>query len=528
MKQQKKQSSNHFAAINICAILLTLFFMGVLTLILPKPTVSEIEKRELAQRPKWSISNWFSGEFSKKYDAYYADTFPGREKFVSVSSHLEKMKGLQPDEVRIHQGNQTQNTADPSASASQEGQNKEENKEIDYNAYHDKNAPGNGLSGEGSGGEQIGSLFLYQNMGMQIFGSSEKASQRYAKIINSYAEELDGVKVYNLIAPSSIEFYLPQKYQGISSSEKENIQFLQEQLSNRVIAVDAYSEIEKHKEEYIYFRTDHHWTVRGAYAAYIAFCKAAQLEPLALDKMERHQIDGFVGTFYNQTQDEKLAQTPDFVEYFVPPTQMEIWRYQRGKPFQPLKTSLFASYATGGPNTYSVFLHGDFPLIHIKTDNHTGKKIMLVKESFGNAFAPFLVSHYDEVFIVDQRYFELNLTDFIKEKGITDLLILNNIFAINTEVRIAELEKIQHQTYVPYVPPVVTRPKEEPIEEQPQVEEEQKEPLENPQLPSENTPTDQTKPQKKPKKTDDKKEKEEKPYKSLSQSLAEEEAKGGE
>ena len=83
---------------------------------------------------------------------------------------------------------------------------------------------------------------------------------------------------------------------------------------------------------------------------------------------------------------------------------------------------------------------------------------MLIKESFGNAFAPFLVSHYDEVYIVDQRYFELGVEDFIKENGITDLLILNNIFAVNTSLRIDELETIRNQEYTPYVAPVVPQP----------------------------------------------------------------------
>ena len=76
----------------------------------------------------------------------------------------------------------------------------------------------------------------------------------------------------------------------------------------------------------------------------------------------------------------------------------------------------------------------------------------MTKESFGNAFAPFLVSHFDEVFVVDQRYFELNLTDFIREHGVTDMIFVNNIFAANTKIRIEELERIQNQTYVPYVP----------------------------------------------------------------------------
>ena len=479
--KREKQEGQSLHLVNVVVTLLILVAVGCLALILPKPTVSEIEKRELAKRPQWSWGSWFSGEFAKEYDAYYADTFPMREELVTAAARMETMRGLHPDDVRIHQSvpqpHPEEGSAAPQEESPQPQEDSTQTQPIDYESYQDPNAPGNGLSGEGSGGEQVGSLFLYQNMGMQIFGSSQSMSERYADAINSYAKALEGVQVYSLIAPTSIEFYLPSKYQGISSSEKENIELVNARLLPQVKAVDAYSEIERQKDDYLYFRTDHHWTVRGAYAAYLAFCQSAGLEPVALSEMERHQIDGFVGTFYNQTQDPKLAQTPDFVEYFVPPTQCQTWRYLRGKPFDPVESSIFASYATGGQNTYSVFLHGDFPLTHIKTDNQTGRKILLVKESFGNAFAPFLVSHFDEVFIVDQRYFEQNLSEFIREKGVTDLLFLNNIFAVNTRVRVEELERIQNQTYVPYVPPA------EPLEQE--MEDQQEEELQPPQTESE-------------------------------------------
>ena len=196
--------------------------------------------------------------------------------------------------------------------------------------------------------------------------------------------------------------------------------------------------------------------MRGAYQAYIAFCKTAGLTPVSLEEMEHHQIDGFLGTFYSQTHDQQLAATPDFVEYFVPPVEYTAWRYSTGSPYTPVESSLFASYATSGPNTYSVFLHGDFPLLHVQTGNNTGRKIMIIKESFGNAFAPFLVSHYDDVYIVDQRYFELGVEDFVRENGITDLLFLNNIFAVNTGVRIDELQGIQNQSYT--APATVQQP----------------------------------------------------------------------
>ena len=445
MKQSNR--SQQLYLVNVSVVIMLLVLVGILAVVLPKPTVSEVEKRELAAKPQWSLHSWFSGEYAEQYDAYYADTFPQREQLVSLASKLEQMQGVHPDDVRIHPagGNaqQSQQLPQPEPEAEQEPQQElaeePQSPTVDYDAYSDPNAPGNGLSEQGTAGEQVGSLFLYRNMGMQIFGSSQTLSEEYARVISSYAQQLNGVQVYNLIAPTSIEFYL-EKYQGIASSERENIDFVAQQMSDKVISVDAYSQIEKNREDYLYFRTDHHWTARGAYEAYIAFCKSAGLTPVSLEEMEHQQIDGFLGTFYSQTHDSQLAQTPDFVEYFVPPVQTTTTRYQTGAPFTPVDSSIFASYATGGQNTYSVFLHGDFPLTHIQTDNRTGRKILLVKESYGNAFAPFLACNFDEVYIVDQRYFELGLVDFVKEHGITDLLFLNNIFAVNTDVRIRELQ----------------------------------------------------------------------------------------
>ena len=346
MKQSNR--SQQLYLVNVSVVIMLLVLVGILAVVLPKPTVSEVEKRELAAKPQWSLRSWFSGEYAEQYDAYYADTFPQREQLVSLASKLEQMQGVHPDDVRIHPagGNaqQSQQLPQPEPEAEQEPQQElaeePQSPTVDYDAYSDPNAPGNGLSEQGTAGEQVGSLFLYRNMGMQTFGSSQTLSEEYARVISSYAQQLNGVQVYNLIAPTSIEFYLPEKYQGIASSERENIDFVAQQMSDKVISVDAYSQIEKNREDYLYFRTDHHWTARGAYEAYIAFCKSAGLTPVSLEEMEHQQIDGFLGTFYSQTHDSQLAQTPDFVEYFVPPVQTTTTRYQTGAPFTPIDSFL--------------------------------------------------------------------------------------------------------------------------------------------------------------------------------------------
>lgn len=452
--------------LNICVFLIAIVGVGALAWILPKETESLLEKRELAEAPTFSISNYFSGEFAKQTDMFFADTFPGRDGMVSFASKMEEMRGIRPGDVRIY------NAARPSTDIPKDDLSDDQTDPVDELGDNLKKetepAPGNGLTPDDGAvrGEQLGPTFLYKNMAMAIFGGNSAVANRYAQAINKYQAELgDSVQIYNMVIPTSIAFYLPEKNKDISGDQKENIDMIYAALDPKVKRVDAYTSIDKVKEQYIYFRSDHHWTVRGAYAAYEAFCETAGLEPVPLSEMEHHQIDNFVGTLYNETQDSKLKETPDFVEYFVPPGDFTVNRYLRNKPKTPVESSLFASYATGGQNTYSVFLHGDYPLTHVVTGKNTGRKILMVKESFGNAFAPFLVSHFDEVFIVDQRYFQLGLVDFIKEKGVTDLLFANNIFAANTDVRVNEISRITNQRYAPYVPkPVPPPPPPEPEE----------------------------------------------------------------
>ena len=101
----KRQRLQSLHLINVCVTVLTLIAVGVLALVLPKPTVSEVERRELAKKPEFTLESWFSGEFAQQYDAYYADTFPQREELVTMASKIESMEGIRPDDVRIYQAN---------------------------------------------------------------------------------------------------------------------------------------------------------------------------------------------------------------------------------------------------------------------------------------------------------------------------------------------------------------------------------------------------------------------------------------
>ena len=439
-------------AISFGAVLLVLVLMGICSLVLPKPTESVIERRRLAEKPDFTAEALLDGSYTEGMDLYYSDTFPGREKLVSLASFLKEHLGLRgEDDTRLH----TPTTGGEGGGAQSQPQaSSQPEQDLPEDAASSSSQP------EDPGTiNTVNALLINKGRAMQVFGGTEASAQAYAKILNGYLEALgDEVQIYNLVVPTSTEFYLPEKYRSMTRSESENIQQIYAALDPRIKTVDAVSLLRQHTDEYLYFRTDHHWTGLAAYYAFTRFAEAAGFEPQPLEAFTARRLENFLGSLYSQTQDSSLAENPDYVEYYLLPNQYEAWRYLPDAPFTPFATTLHGEYAQG-VNSYSVFLHGDFPLIQVKTDQNHGRKILVVKESYGNAFAPFLATYYDEVHIVDQRYFQLNLVDYIRQHEIHEVLFLNNVFAANTPYHQQCIANLRFQHYVP--------PAEEPEEEEP-------------------------------------------------------------
>lgn len=455
---------HRISAVNLAVILgvMAFFFLG--SLLLPKPVTSAVEKRDLARMPQFSAESLFRGKLTRDIETFYADTFPLRDQFVSLSAVLNEQRGIRVDNVRIvaPSGGETQDipsqpqvdAAAPAASVPQKQEAASSSSE-ESSAAPEPSPTENETVGPVSNG-----MFVYKGMAMSLFGGSDQMARWYADVVNTYQRELPGVQVYDMIIPTAIEFYVPDKYRDLTASQKRTMDVIYDALDSKVKKVDAYSKLKQHTDEYLYFRTDHHWTARGAYYAYQAFCEQAGFTPIRLEDCETKRLDNFIGTMYAQTQDSTLLQNPDYVEYFIFPQPYQAQLYARNSPYYGAPCSLWAEYAKS-PNSYSVFLAGDYPLIQVKTNIHNGRKIMIVKESFGNAFAPYLINHYEEVYIVDQRYFQLASVEFIKEHGINELIFANNSFAACTPYHIRCIDNMRHQAYVPYVPPETASSQEE-------------------------------------------------------------------
>lgn len=283
-------------------------------------------------------------------------------------------------------------------------------------------------------------LYIWNNMAFELFYGYNEAAGPYAQAIESFAAQLPGIRVYNLVVPNHCEFGLPQRLRDAlgCGSQRENTAYIYGSYQN-VIPVDAYDTLDQHKAEYLYFNTDTHWTGLGAYYAYRAFCDAAEAEPAALEDFTVETYDGFLGYLYQLCGESCLAGQPDHIDLYEPGFPYTAALSDDGESF----TEVAGVNSTDSSMGYSMYLWGDNPCFRIVNESlSTGRKLVLVKESYGNAVAPFLAASFDEVYVVDFRSFAGSLPSFCAGKGITDVLFLNSTIAANTYARVEDLQSL--------------------------------------------------------------------------------------
>lgn len=275
-------------------------------------------------------------------------------------------------------------------------------------------------------------IVLTSDAAMEMYSIAQKRLTEYGQTLSKLKSCVPEINVYSLLAPTRIAFYGPEEYRTGSHDQTRGIEIAYSAMTGGVETVDAYSHIARHTDEYIYFRTDHHWTARGAYYAYEAFCETAGLTCKPLSAHETGRLDGFVGSMYRYTHSEKLKENPDYVEVFYPTVEASGQFYSSpamtdGKNLRIISTSI-----TDSSSKYMAFIQGDKPLIKMTSACGSDRKILMVKESYGNAFAPFLLENFSEVYVLDPRQDGvkgMNLPQFLRDHGITDVLVLNYLMA---------------------------------------------------------------------------------------------------
>ena len=404
--------NNRSSFINIFIFLAIIYVFSMLNLISPKDeTISEVENRALAQKPVFSVNNLLSGDYFKEFESFFSDHFFSRENFVKISKNLSSLKGIKRrEDVRL---------------VDFEGQN----------AGGNENAEGK--SEKEDEGSTKGNLLILNDTVMEIYKFNADKSEAYADMISKVSEQLGSdVKVYSLLAPVQIEFLNNSKYKNLSDSQADAIKFINSKFSEKIIPVDAYEPIREHIDEYVYYRTDHHWTALGAYYGYAGFARAAGFDAIPLGNYTEGEAPGFLGHISTVNPTEKVNNNPDDVIYYNPPvkTDMTVYYYDKetGEKKSYVGKVIDEAYAKRDQK-YGVFLGGDFALGVIETDADTDRKIMVIKDSYGNAFIPFITSNYKEIYVVDPRHYKENIIELAKENNIHEVLFLNYILTTNFE-----------------------------------------------------------------------------------------------
>ena len=293
------------------------------------------------------------------------------------------------------------------------------------------------IKDDNSNGYSAYSIYVWNNQGFELFGSDEARATTYAETINGFADKLNGITVYDMVIPNHTEMGLPQRLKDSdapSTSQAENIKSIYSKLSDKVTPVNAYNYLADHNDEYIYFGSDHHWSGLGAYYAYSAFAKTNNLPVLSLDDCTEQQIEGFKGTFTNTAS----GLDTDTVHYWEFPYEVTMDITDESGNVNTY-TSPYYQYAEAGSLTYGVFIMGDHPLTVLNSASEnaeTGKKIAVIKESYGNAFVPYLTYNYEEVHVIDFRTFSDNLVSYCQQNGIDEVLFLNGVMSANTQIQL--------------------------------------------------------------------------------------------
>jgi len=277
--------------------------------------------------------------------------------------------------------------------------------------------------------EVVEAVIVYRGRALQIMGGTPGMAAPLIQAVNRYQQELGpDVTVYFMAMPIGSDFYLPERVNRGVLREKILIDGIHARLNPAVRAVRAYDRLAEHTAEYLYFNTDHHWTGLGAYYAYTAFAQAARFSPLPLSALSKGEIPNFLGTLYYRTMSPALKAKGDTVAYYRVPNRTEVMIYGSGSRVGQAGR-LYVEFAAGA-NAYGVFLGGDFPLMRISSDVRNGRRIVVIKDSYGNAFVPYLAAHYQDVFVIDYRSYKGNIKNLIREHGIQDVLFAHNTFVV--------------------------------------------------------------------------------------------------
>lgn len=281
------------------------------------------------------------------------------------------------------------------------------------------------------------------NTAYEQYDYIEDIADKYADVINNIAATLkEKADIYNIIIPTSIGITLPdnKKKDANSSDQKEALEKILSKMSDDVNIVPLYDELMSHRKEYIYFRTDHHWTAKGAYYAYNSFCRAKHIMPNKLEDYKRKLFGDFTGSFYKDTKQATYLKKDKFYVYY-PIDNINLTLKYTNNDGVTVNGNVIENASNYGESLkYSAFIDGDNPFTIIENNAlNDNSSCVVIKESFGNSFIPYLADHYQKIYVIDYRYWNGDLTTLVEDNAINDVIIINNISMTRNSYQVGKM-----------------------------------------------------------------------------------------
>jgi len=449
-RKTRNRMNGWIRAAKIGAFFLTLLiiaFIGILWFARPK--TSDVEKRTLTQFPKLTLATFWNGEFFSGVDTWYADTFPTRESLISGSKWLESHYGSRGEQVigeaktadEIPTGDETDEPGPAPVTPDDIVPQPEPEPEI---KLPDTEGLENGTVY--ALGEFQGNIYITDNCGYELYYFTKASADRAAEGLNEIYDAIgDKVEMYVMIDPNSAGVMLDQSVLDSMgcSNERDAIHYVYGKLKDGIHKVNAVDNLIPHNAEYIYFHTDHHWTALGAYYAYQAFCVEKGVMYHDFKTYESMEFPGFLGTFYSYSnQSQALKSNPDTVVAYVPKgTNLMEMTQKDGNAYDWNIIQDASDYSEG--NKYLTFVGGDQPYSWAHNETITdGSAVLVIKDSYGNAFIPWLIDHYEYVYWVDFRYTSNTVSQMVADHGIQDVIFSLSIYNGTTDSVTSYLKKV--------------------------------------------------------------------------------------
>lgn len=436
-------------------LVVTLLLFGVFTVVFnffPRSTFSELEKRELAAFPTFGAEKLWSGRYAKDISTWFSDSEPYRDALMTLSMLFKDKLGLPKGEGQIKLHGVTLQSTEETAEhlPPDDGRAEEQTPQVSDSpapSLQDDKADSPMVNDKGMDVEDLakvsdnGIIVLGRGdnvRAIMAFGGGRNVGSVYANAANVYQRTFgDKVQVYCMVIPTSAAFYCPEKVRKYTAPQRPVIDNIHARLDPEVKPVDVYTTLSDHTDEDIYLRTDHHWAPLGAYYAARKFAEVAEVPLPDLSRYERKVVKGFVGTMYAYSKDISVKKAPEDFVYYIPQDvryETTYVQYKLDEAFRvigeghPQKGTFFKHYKDGSSGAYSTFMGGDSKITKVETSTGNGRRLIILKDSFGNALPGFLFGSFEEIHVIDVRYFTRNMIKYVEENGITDILLANNIF----------------------------------------------------------------------------------------------------